>query len=133
MGRRSSLVLFTLVTLTVGALLMPRQSEANDPPPLDAGASPPQNPNTCGIGGKQATPAGTPCDDQNKCTTGDACDGDGKCVGKPVLCPSLPCTTAACTPATGACASTNKADGTPCFAGACKGGVCVLFHKVPGR
>jgi len=132
MARRSSVVLSALAALVVGVLLMPRPSGANDPPPMDAGTTPPpQNPQTCGIGGKDATPKGTKCDDHNKCTTGDACDGDGKCVGQPVVCPTLPCSTGACNPATGACVSTNKADGTPCFGGSCKGGVCVLLHKVP--
>jgi hypothetical protein len=37
-----------------------------------------------------AAPAGTPCDaDENPCSVGDACDGDGTCVpGSPLTCPA---------------------------------------------
>jgi len=117
MGHRSSLALATLVSLTVGVLLMPRDSDAS-------GSTPP--PVTCGIPGKDPAPGGTHCDDQNKCTTDDVCDGNGKCAGKFVLCPSGPCATAACNPETGACASTNRPDGTRCGPGVCKGGVCAI-------
>ena len=125
MGHRTSLALSMVVSVTVGVLLMPRDSDAN-------GGSGQPPPNTCGIGGKDATPAGTHCDDQNKCTTEDVCDGDGKCAGKPVLRPSGPCATAACSPATGACVSTNRPDGTRCGPGTCKGGVCAI-NPVPIR
>ncbi len=125
MGHRHFSALSALAFLA--ALAMAREPDASA-----GGAQPPQTPNTCGIGGKDAAPAGTQCDDQNKCTTGDACDGDGRCVGKPVLCPSGPCTTAACDASTGACVSTNKADGTRCGPGTCKNGVCA-FRAVPPR
>ena len=96
MGHRTSLALSMVVSVTVGVLL--------DAPRLGRRREPAEVATPCGIGGKDAAPAGTHCDDQNKCTTEDVCDGDGKCAGKPVLCPSLPCAIAACSPATGACA-----------------------------
>lgn len=43
--------------------------------------------------------AGTTCNDGTLCTTNDACDGSGNCVGVPVACP----VGQACDPATGNC------------------------------
>jgi hypothetical protein len=71
------------------------------------------------------------CDDGNKCTTGDQCQG-GQCRGTPVVCPAPDqCHTAgSCDPGTGACSNT-KPDGSTCDDGnqctvgdACRSGIC---------
>jgi hypothetical protein len=50
--------------------------------------------------------AGASCDDGRRCTTGDFCDGDGGCVGWPVLCPSPgACFVGLCVEADGGCAA----------------------------
>jgi MYXO-CTERM domain-containing protein len=75
-------------------------------------------------------PSGTACDDANACTTGDRCDGSGKCVATTTkTCPSsgTPCLDNKCNPSTGACvASPTTAACTfdACFAGTCSGGTC---------
>ena len=63
------------------------------------------------------------CNDNNLCTPTDVCV-NGVCVGQnPVSCPpdANPCTTEACDPATGQCASTNNTnacdDGNACTTG----------------
>jgi len=79
-------------------------------------------------------PQGTPCNDNNACTTGDACNGD-TCQGLAVDCPLDQCDQSAlCDPANGGCAYVSKADGTgcddgdpctlidTCQVGACQGG-----------
>ena len=44
----------------------------------------------------------TPCDDKDLCTSGDACDASGSCVGAPVDCDDKDgCTTDSCDPAVG--------------------------------
>lgn len=62
-------------------------------------------------------PDGTPCNDGNACTTGDACL-DGACVGTPRDCDDgNPCTDDACDTATGCAHLPNTApcdDGDPC-------------------
>ncbi len=69
-----------------------------------------------------------PCDDGQPCTTGDACDDKGGCVGKPLVCDDgNGCTADACKD--GACAKTPNAeacsDGDLCSVGdACKDGAC---------
>jgi cysteine-rich repeat protein len=61
--------------------------------------------------------ADSPCDDRNLCTTRDACDGAGACVGgAPVVCTAadqchLPGT---CAPDTGVCSDPAKPDGSTC-------------------
>ena len=81
---------------------------------------------TCSAPGK---PDGAPCDDQNPCTTGDACHGE-VCQGTPTDCNDHnPCTDDACGPA-GTCTNTPNTydcnDGDPCTEGdACQGGTCV--------
>ncbi len=37
--------------------------------------------------GKTPLPAKTPCNDENNTTSGDQCDGFGKCKGSPIVCP----------------------------------------------
>src|SRR5262249_9596418 len=66
-------------------------------------------------------------DDGDACTTVDACT-KGACVGsQPTDCaPVDACHDAGtCQPATGACSSPAKPDGTPCPSGACANGACV--------
>ena len=49
-------------------------------------------------------PAGSPCDDNNICTTGDVCADFGRCSGTPINCDDGDrCTIDSCDPATGAC------------------------------
>lgn len=67
----------------------------------------------------QASPAlaGISCNDDNACTTSDACDENGVCVGsKPVVCTAASqCHTAGvCNPLTGICSTPAAADGTGC-------------------
>jgi hypothetical protein len=81
-----------------------------------------------------AKPNGTPCEDGNLCTLGDACVG-GACVpGPPRVCVPLDqCHQAGvCNATTGACSAPLKTDGAPCDDGdvcttvdACAGGTCV--------
>jgi len=81
-----------------------------------------------------AKPNGTPCEDGNLCTLGDACVA-GVCVpGPPRVCvaPDQCHDAGVCSPATGACSAPIKIDGTPCDDGdvcttvdACAGGTCV--------
>jgi hypothetical protein len=81
-----------------------------------------------------ARPDGTPCDDGNACTSADACHA-GACAGSPaVVCAAADdCHDAgACDPATGACSTPAKPDGTgcddgdPCTEGdRCQAGGCV--------
>lgn len=67
---------------------------------------------------------GASCDDSNACTVSDTCDGSGNCLGAPVICDDgNVCTTDACNNP-GGCVFTPVADGTPCPAGSCSGGVC---------
>ncbi|MCO4760030.1 MAG: hypothetical protein KC502_00885 [Myxococcales bacterium] len=71
--------------------------------------------------------AGTPCDDGNVCSFGDACDGKGQCVGSPTKdccktdldCASLAsaCVTATCNQTAHVCIKTTKAN--CCESGAC--------------
>ncbi len=100
-------------------------------------------------------PDGTPCDDGNACTTGDACLGDA-CVGATRDCDDGDaCTTDACSPATGcthAARPTHSTCGAPnlrCCAGACvdvmtsnancggcgqacaAGRACVIYDSIP--
>lgn len=47
-------------------------------------------------------PTGSPCDDGNICTTGDACDPNGRCIGICNMCDDQnPCTEDACHPLSG--------------------------------
>jgi uncharacterized protein (TIGR03382 family) len=76
---------------------------------------------------------GTACDDGDKCTRDDACLA-GACKGV-----SVPCAAAddcheagTCDPATGACSSPAKADGSGCAAGECRGGSCSAKKKSTG-
>jgi hypothetical protein len=56
-------------------------------------------------------PAGTPCSDNNSCTIGDACDGNGTCVpGQQLSCP--PCHT--CDQASGTCVADPAQAGHAC-------------------
>ncbi|MSP91509.1 MAG: hypothetical protein EXR79_06870 [Myxococcales bacterium] len=76
--------------------------------------------------------AGGPCDDDSKCTTGDACLG-GKCQpGTAKVCmDNNTCTADSCDPATANCAFNALTDGTACSDGnlctlndTCGGAVC---------
>jgi hypothetical protein len=76
-------------------------------------------------------PSGTTCDDEQACTTPDACNGAGGCQGPAILCnDGNPCTDDGCDTLTGGCTFTpNTApceDGTRCTTGdTCSGGSCV--------
>jgi hypothetical protein len=84
----------------------------------------------CETFGCQTAYDGTPCDDQNACTTIDSCQA-GTCVGgNPIQCPAAPdqChLDGVCDPAIGGCSIPAKPDGTACSdANACTtGDVCV--------
>ncbi len=74
-----------------------------------------------------------PCDDGNKCTTGDSCGKEGVCVGQePLNCDDgNGCTKDSCDPTAG-CLHEPFEDGEPCKDGdscsvddQCAGGVCV--------
>jgi len=87
----------------------------------------------------EENPAGTPCDDGNKCTQGDTCQA-GVCVGGgQVACAPLDACHVAgiCNPATGQCSSLNAANGIPCSdqngctqLDTCQAGVCVGANPV---
>ena len=89
---------------------------------------------TCSSGSCTHAPAasGTGCDDHDACTTADTCQ-NGVCIGSTVVCPAPDaCHVAgACDPATGACSSPAKPEGSACGSSACspndhcQGGVCV--------
>ena len=74
-------------------------------------------------------PGGKVCDDDDKCSTGDACKA-GKCAGQPVACDdSNPCTTDSCDPVKGCvqvpeagnCTDKNACtEGDACAEGKCK-------------
>jgi hypothetical protein len=77
----------------------------------DSDCPPPVNPCTAAkcfdtggqmLCGETAKAAGTPCNDNNACTTGDVCDGSGMCGGSAVVCD----------------------DGTSCTTDACNQGIC---------
>ena len=56
------------------------------------------------VSGCDGQPEGTPCDDVDPCTTGDACDSQCRCLGAPTICPDLdgnPCTQSQCDAETG--------------------------------
>jgi hypothetical protein len=68
-----------------------------------------------------------PCDDSNRCTTGDVCER-GTCVGTPVMCadtdPRL-CVAARCDNLSGGCVTGPVPDGTTCGEReVCMGGEC---------
>ena len=75
--------------------------------------------------------AGKTCNDDNPCTTGDECAGDGICRGDAVVCTSdLPCFTAVCEsgecvefPASGTACDDGVACtlGDLCYSGSCQG------------
>jgi N-acetylneuraminic acid mutarotase len=72
---------------------------------------------------------GTPCDDGNAATSGDACDGSGSCVG--VICNNPPsdCHNSSGTYTDGTCSYSVKPAGTPCGSGL----VCNTFGGcIPG-
>jgi cysteine-rich repeat protein len=87
-----------------------------------------------GLCSNPAKPNGDPCNDSNACTQVDSCQ-NGACVGgSPVVCgaPGSCSQGGVCDPATGACSSPPRANGTPCNDGnactqtdACESGVCV--------
>jgi hypothetical protein len=73
---------------------------------------------------------GTSCDDNNGCTSTDACN-NGQCVGKAVICNDPCLTDAACDPNAGRCVGTPVADGTTCegdslcaSSSSCQAGAC---------
>jgi cysteine-rich repeat protein len=88
---------------------------------------------TTGACSDPARPDGTPCDDGNACTQADLCIAGHCAGGDPIVCGPDACHAAgSCDPATGRCAASAKADGTPCDDGdpcsdgdACFGGECV--------
>lgn len=70
--------------------------------------------------------AGTPCNDQLGCTTGDVCDGASSCVGTPVTCTAPnSCVIASCQEPLGMCAfdlSTNAGMNCSCGSNLCLSG-----------
>jgi len=90
------------------------------------------------------SPAGVSCDDGSPCTAGDACDGNGLCLGTPVpnCCrapsdcdDSNPCTTDTCNVLTGKCVHVPVSDGTQCNAdnnGCTTNDQCIQGVCVPG-
>ncbi|WP_437669506.1 FG-GAP repeat protein [Sorangium sp. So ce131] len=72
---------------------------------------------------------GAACDDGDRCTSADTCQG-GVCVGSyPFICPQpapVACRIAECIPATGACVLSHAIDGTPCPGGECVAGGCLI-------
>jgi hypothetical protein len=92
-----------------------------------------------GVCSRSAKPDGTPCDDGNACTQTDACQA-GVCMGgDPVVCETADQCHAAgvCDPASGACSTPTKPDGTTCDDGnactrrdTCEAGVCLGGHPV---
>ena len=81
-----------------------------------------------------AAPQGTPCDDALACTTDDACDGKGSCVGAALDCDDAnPCTDDGCVegqlclhePVSAECTDDN-----PCtWHDLCVGGVCAYAYN----
>ncbi len=74
-------------------------------------------------------PAGTPCSDDNACTSGDACKG-AACGGTTVICDDgNPCTADSCHPTLGCQSKASPQpcdDGNACTAAdVCSGGLCV--------
>jgi len=130
MGKRASSLVATIVVVVVGVGLMPRESEAVCGAPTTTPTTQPPPREDCACIKGTCRSAGYSCDDHNKCTTHDVCDGNGSCVGTPTICPSGPCATAACNATTGQCASTNKPNGTRCGPGTCKNGSCDLAPVV---
>lgn len=63
---------------------------------------------------------GTGCDDMDPCTTGDTCDGAGRCGGNPMACDTPTDAQCQATPGScsgGSCAYTSQVAGTPCSDG----------------
>ncbi len=93
--------------------------------------------------------AGSPCDDGMFCTTNDACDGAGMCVGGPQnTCGLEPtaCEQVSCNEGSQSCALLPKGNGDPCtpddlceVGGQCTNGLCVgvpvdcFFSPVPNE
>jgi hypothetical protein len=83
------------------------------------------NPAT-GVCSNPPRPNGSACNDGNACTRADTCQ-NGVCVGgDPLVCaPVDQCHGAGtCDPGSGTCTNPPLADGTPCSAGTCQGGIC---------
>lgn len=73
--------------------------------------------NKGGVGACKQVPlaAGLVCNDTFFCTTGDVCDGLGKCAGpNPVACKATMCNTAACSETAKGCQTTPQGKGTSC-------------------
>jgi MYXO-CTERM domain-containing protein len=84
-------------------------------------------------------PKGYTCNDASSCTTGDSCDGLGKCVGTTKACPTsgTPCLVNACDPTTtaGTCIAKPQTGAAcafdKCFAGTCSStGTCVKGTEI---
>ena len=100
--RAAVLTLFTAGALLVPGLFAPASAQDLRP--------------TGGIVDCAGQPDGTPCDDGNCCTIGDACSG-GSCVGMLLVCDDAnPCTTDFCDPAMCVCVHVPIPGCTPCFA-----------------
>jgi hypothetical protein len=74
------------------------------------------NPATGLCAGGTPKPAGTACDDSNLCTSNDACNATGQCVGAAKTCAATDVCHAAgtCDPASGQCSNPNAANGKSC-------------------
>lgn len=68
-------------------------------------------------------PDGASCDDQDPCTTGDACL-HGACEGAARQCPAAECLAGSCVRSAGGCVQSAVADGTACRGGTCRAGAC---------
>src|SRR5262249_4897555 len=84
------------------------------------------NPST-GMCSTPDAPDGTTCDDGNACSQTDICQAGVCTAGNPVVCTALDqCHLAGtCDPATGACSTPAKPEGTLCDGGTCHSGACV--------
>src|SRR5258708_9680643 len=124
-----SRTLLPYLALLAAAVLAPKASQAQLPPPC--GPTPgcpactlPQ----CSTDGWACTgfvAAGTGCNPRNACISGATCDGAGGCVGTAVTCSALDqCHVAGpCDPSTGVWSNPTKANGTACStANACVSG-----------
>ncbi len=82
-------------------------------PSINFGQTFPQQPPDClGVPGGPAQP-GTPCNDEDACTTNDLWNLFCFCAGTPIVCDDVnPCTTDQCV--NGTCINITIVDGTPC-------------------
>ena len=117
-----------------------REGEVCVPSDACAAADPGCRPPPCvvylctqGLCAPSAVRCGTPCEDEDPCTTGSLCQG-GVCVPgtQPACDDGNPCTQNLCDASSGVCSHPPRSDGLPCrpadrcqTGGECVSGVCV--------